>query len=92
MMPTPTYIFDGKEHSDTSIEYMAALGMSQEAIESVRCQAEYERCEGQLEKRKRAYQLESDPLLAEWQYDQTQEAEQIWRDKVEEIKARYPLR
>lgn len=91
-MPAPTYIFDGKEHSDTSIEYMAGLGMSQEAIDSVIGQLEYERYEGQLEKRKRAYQLESDLLLAEWQYDQTQEAEQIWRDKVEEIKARYPLR
>lgn len=38
-----------------------------------------------------AYKAESDPLYMEWQYDQTPESEQIWRDKVAEIKARYPL-
>ncbi|WP_394179615.1 hypothetical protein [Marinomonas posidonica] len=38
-----------------------------------------------------AYKAESDPLYMEWQYDQTDEAEQKWRDKVTEIKARYPL-
>ncbi|TPA69929.1 hypothetical protein [Vibrio parahaemolyticus] len=41
--------------------------------------------------RKYAYVLESDPLYMEWQYDQTPEKEQAWRDKVAEIKARYPL-
>lgn len=41
--------------------------------------------------RRHAYALESDPLYLEWQYDQTPEAEQAWRDKVAEIKARYPL-
>lgn len=90
-MREQTYIFKGKSHSDYSQGYMAALGMSQEAIESVLSQAEYERYDGQLEKRKLAYQRESDPLLAEWQFDKTPEAEQIWRDKVEEIKARYPI-
>ncbi|WP_242533476.1 hypothetical protein [Vibrio alginolyticus] len=38
-----------------------------------------------------AYKSESDPLYMEWQYDQTAEKEQAWRDKVAEIKARYPL-
>lgn len=38
-----------------------------------------------------AYRAESDPLFLEWQYDQTPESEQVWRDKVAEIKARYPL-
>lgn len=42
-------------------------------------------------KRKAAYVSESDPLYMEWQYDQTQESEQVWRDKVAEIKLRYPL-
>lgn len=41
--------------------------------------------------RSAAYRRESDPLYLEWQYDQTPEAEQVWRDKVAEIKARYPL-
>lgn len=41
--------------------------------------------------RQKAYQEESDPLYLEWQYDQTAAKEQAWRDKVAEIKARYPL-
>ncbi len=41
--------------------------------------------------RKEAYRTESDPLFHEWQYDQTVEKEQAWRDKVAEIKSRYPL-
>ena len=42
-------------------------------------------------KRQSAYKSESDPLYMEWQFDQTTESEQAWRDKVTEIKARYPL-
>lgn len=38
-----------------------------------------------------AYRAESDPLYMEWQFEQTAEAEKAWRDKVMEIKARYPL-
>lgn len=86
-----SYLYDGETHDNYDPAFMAELGMSPETIESVFRQAEYERYEGQLEKRKRAYQLESDPLLAEWMLDQTPEAERIWRDKVEEIKSRYPL-
>lgn len=41
--------------------------------------------------RRESYQLESDPLYLEWQYDQTEESEKAWREKVEEIKERYPL-
>lgn len=41
--------------------------------------------------RKQAYTLEADPLYLEWQYDQTPEKEQQWRDKVAEIKEKYPL-
>lgn len=44
-----------------------------------------------IENRRSAYDAESDPLFLEWQYDQTSEKEQAWRDKVAEIKARYPL-
>ncbi|TMN89462.1 hypothetical protein CWB72_10520 [Pseudoalteromonas phenolica] len=41
--------------------------------------------------RVKAYKAESDPLYMSWQFDQTSEAEQAWRSKVEEIKARYPF-
>lgn len=41
--------------------------------------------------RKSAYKAESDPLYMEWQFDQTLESENAWRDKVAEIKLRYPL-
>lgn len=41
--------------------------------------------------RQAAYRAESDQLYMEWQYDQTEESEQAWRDKVAEIKERYPL-
>jgi hypothetical protein len=44
-----------------------------------------------LNEREAAYKTESDPLYMEWQYDGTAEAEQKWRDKVAEIKERYPL-
>ncbi|WP_322805326.1 hypothetical protein SO574_23120 (plasmid) [Vibrio alfacsensis] len=44
-----------------------------------------------LDLRLKAYKLESDPLYMEWQYDQTAESEKAWRDKVAEIKERYPL-
>ncbi|MCG7553103.1 hypothetical protein [Pseudoalteromonas sp. Of11M-6] len=43
-----------------------------------------------LEQREHAYRAESDALYMAWQYDQTPEAEQAWRDKVAEIKQRYP--
>ncbi|MHA6195526.1 hypothetical protein ACX3YG_14270 [Pseudomonas wadenswilerensis] len=41
--------------------------------------------------RRAAYVAEADPLFLEWQYDETAEKEKAWRDKVAEIKARYPL-
>ena len=44
-----------------------------------------------LSQREAAYKAESDPLYMEWQYDKTEEAEEKWRDKVAEIKARFPL-
>ena len=44
-----------------------------------------------LGSRRQAYLIESDPLYMEWQFDKTAETELAWRDKVAEIKARYPL-
>lgn len=53
-------------------------------------QNEYEKS-NIVESRKKAYKQEADPLFLEWQYDQNPEKEKVWRDKVAEIKARYPL-
>ena len=85
-----TYIYKGVSHSNTSAEYMQSLGMEQEAIESVLNQQQFELSQN-LEKRQTAYVKESDPLYMEAQFDDTPETLQKWRDKVAEIKARYPL-
>ncbi|MFC6297685.1 hypothetical protein [Pseudomonas spelaei] len=47
--------------------------------------------EGIIAARRTLYVTQADPLFLEWQYDETQEKEKAWRDKVAEIKARYPL-
>ena len=71
---------------------MAALGMDQEQIDfSARCPARFRaiaKCRKAMKPRTNA---ESDPLCMEWQFDGTEEAEAKWRDKVTEIKARFPL-
>lgn len=85
------YIFKGKAHTDTSNAYMLAIGMNAEQIESVMNQKSYEEGDGVIAKRKAAYAKESDPLFLEWQYDKTQESEDAWRDKVAEIKRRFPI-
>ena len=85
-----SYIYKGVTHTDHSIDYMQNLGMNQEQIESVQSQYNFER-EQVLCKRQKAYREESDPLYMEWQFDQTQEAEDAWRAKVAQIKARFPL-
>ncbi|KJZ14691.1 hypothetical protein TW85_08155 [Marinomonas sp. S3726] len=85
-----TYIFNGQTQTDFTNEYMLTLGMNNEQIESVLNQKAFELSQN-LDKRKRAYKAESDPLYMEWQFDQAPESEQAWRNKVAEIKARYPL-
>lgn len=83
------YIFNGTTHADCSIDYMQGIGMDKEQIDSVLAQKEFE--SGQwVEKRHAAYREEADPLYIEWQYDQEPAQEQIWRDKVLEIKQRFP--
>lgn len=86
-----TYIYKGKTHTDTSNDYMLSIGMSVEQIESVMNQKSYEEGEGVIAKRKAAYAKESDPLFLEWQYDKTSATEAKWRDKVAEIKLRFPI-
>ena len=84
-----SYIFNGTNHTDYTLEYMQRIGMNQEQIESVLNQKEFE--QGQwVEKRHAAYREEADPLYIEWQYDQDPDQEQVWRDKVLEIKQRFP--
>ena len=86
-----SYLYDGETHDNYDPAFMAELGMSEEVIDSVLAQHNYELTEGQLARRQRAYVAESDPLFLAWQYDKTPEAEQAWRDKVAEIKLRYPV-
>ena len=52
---------------------------------------EEKRVSQNIKRRKQDYVSISDPLYMEWQFDQTLESEQIWRDMVLEIKSRYPL-
>lgn len=88
-MKSYSYIFEGVSHTDCSIEYMQQIGMDKEQIDSVLNDREYEQGRW-AERRAAAYRAESDPLYLEWQHDQEEGQEQIWRDKVAEIKARYP--
>ena len=85
-----TYLLNGVLHTDVSREYMNRLGMNAEQIQSVLAQRDFELSQN-IEKRKAAYREESDPLYMEWQYDLTPESEQAWREKVVEIKQRYPI-
>ena len=86
-----SYLYDGATHDNYDPAFMAELGMSEEVIASVLAQHNYELTEGQRSRRQRAYVAESDPLFLVWQYDKTPTAEQAWRDKVTEIKLRYPV-
>lgn len=84
-----SYINGGVAHTDTTQEYMQSIGMNAEQIESVLAQKDYE--DGLwIANRAAAYKIESDPLFIEWQHDQQEAQETAWRDKVAEIKARYP--
>lgn len=79
---------DGKTHLDCTVEQLRDLGVPAAVIDTALAAAALEAAAAS---RRAAYAVESDPLYMEWQYDQTAEAEQAWRDKVAEIKARYPL-
>ena len=86
-----SYLYDGKNYDNYDPAFMAELGMSEDAIVSVTAQRDWDATEGQLARRKRRYETESDSLYMEWQYDKTPESEQAWRDKVAEIKLRYSI-
>ncbi len=76
--------------SDTFI--LMELGFTEEeAMACLSAEQEKQQLEEVMNKRKAAYRRESDPLFMEWQFDGTPESEALWKRKVEEIKARYPL-
>lgn len=83
------YLHNGEIHTDTGEAYMKSLGMSDDVIDSVLNQKEYESTRW-IKLRADAYRIESDPLLNEYMYDNTEAAKKKWRDKVAEIKARFP--
>ena len=86
-----SYLYDGKNYDNYDPAFMAELGMSEEVIAYVTTQRDWDATDGQLAKRKRRYETESDSLYLEWQYDKTPESEQVWRNKVAEIKAQLPI-
>ena len=80
--------FNEKTFLDSSIEFLLSQGVPESKIEEAKKNQAFEDIQ---KDRLGAYKEESDPLYMEWQFDQTPESEQVWRDKVAEIKARYPL-
>ncbi|WP_213159200.1 hypothetical protein [Pseudomonas aeruginosa] len=79
---------NGLHYTDCSREYLVGAGVPVDVVDAAFAAQAVEAANAA---RRLAYVAESDPLFLEWQYDQTAEAEQAWRDKVAEIKVRYPL-
>jgi hypothetical protein len=90
------FIYEGKTHTDTSLEYMTNLSMSTEQIDSVLQQKSFE-CSQVADKRQAAYKAESDSLFMDWQAELAAGNEdadvykQKWLDSKLAIKARLPL-
>lgn len=88
------YIFKGKDHTDTTRQYMLNLGMNTEQIESVLQQKAFEQEQVKAIKAE-AYARESDPLYIEWQKElakgnpSADEFKQRWIDKTDEIATRF---
>ncbi len=83
-----TLTYNGKDYINWDEVSLKNSGVPDLVIEEAKLNHKFDEVKA---KRKAAYVSESDPLYMEWQYDQTQSKEQAWRDKVIEIKARYPL-
>ena len=76
---------------ESSYQALLDMGYTQaEAIQMVKDAMQQSDLKTVVEQRLQAYKREADALFIEWQFDQTPEAEQAWRSKVEEIKARFP--
>ncbi|HAS6505786.1 TPA: hypothetical protein GRR52_23690 [Vibrio parahaemolyticus] len=78
----------GQQYFNITEKDALSMGIPQSVVDLAASKQEHSNVS---EARRKAYLVESDPLYMEWQYDQTAEKEQAWRDKVAEIKARYPL-
>jgi len=87
---TDYWLVDGSKHTITKLGQALPEGALLEEPPKPEPTFE-ERLASTIAQREAAYKSESDPLYMEWQYDGTAEAEQKWRDKVAEIKERYPL-
>ncbi|MDF5600822.1 hypothetical protein P3746_20610 [Vibrio parahaemolyticus] len=83
-----TIEYAGKVYAGYTAEEAIEAGIPQPIVDKALFDATHELA---TVNRRNAYAIESDPLYMEWQYDNTAEKEQVWRDKVAEIKARYPL-
>ncbi|MBA5961148.1 hypothetical protein GIB64_27320 [Pseudomonas lactis] len=71
---------------------LVSLGFSESRANELCKEAENaEKQEAVITARRTLYATQADPLFLEWQYDETPEKEKVWRDKVAEIKALYPL-
>lgn len=81
-------VFDGKTYTQFEAERLLELGIPEAVVQQA---LEEQVIDTVRQQRRQAYAAESDRLFLEWQYDQTSETEQIWRDKVAEIKTRYPF-
>lgn len=80
--------YNGRTYHHWEADRLLEIGVSAETVNAAVTQQELADVQA---KRQVAYREESDSLFLEWQYDQTPESEQLWRNKVAEIKARYPL-
>jgi len=83
---------NGVDYVNVPFDGLVGLGLTEsEAKIVIKDEEERIKSEQIAFNRQTAYKLESDPLYMEWQFDQTEESEQAWRDKVSEIKLRHPL-
>ena len=83
-----TFFHQGAHYINYTVEDAQQANIPDAVINQAQQEAMYDSL---VAERRQAYALESDPIYSEWQYDKTAEKEQQWRDKVAEIKARYPL-
>ncbi|MBJ2242089.1 MULTISPECIES: hypothetical protein [Pseudomonas] len=80
--------FASRKYSECSYEYLVGVGVPVSIIDEALV-AQHVVAAQQV--RRAAYIAEADPLYLEWQYDQKPASEKVWRDKVADIKARFPL-
>ena len=83
-----TFSYKNVLYTNMSRDSALELGVPSGVIDAAEQKATSEQM---LLSRQIAYKTESDPRYMEWQFDQTLESEKTWRDKVTEIKLRYPL-